>query len=34
MEFESIVDLTWNCGCGALNSPALTTCGGCNIEKE
>ena len=33
MKIEQIVDNIWRCGCGSMNSPYRTQCGGCNKEK-
>lgn len=29
----NMVDKTWNCGCGALNSGTRLDCGACGKEK-
>jgi len=31
---KSLVDNSWQCGCGALNAAYLEFCGKCNKQKD
>jgi hypothetical protein len=34
MEYKSIVDNVWKCGCGGMNSPYNNYCGKCKMTKD
>jgi hypothetical protein len=34
MEYKSIVDNIWKCGCGSLNSPYRKYCGKCDTTED